>query len=130
MLGGGSAAVAAYLADRRRFKREDDRYRDHFERRQVYTEFVVSWHTFEEVITRRPSASQPLAHSEELEKAELQFQRSYNALSLIAPVEVTEAAADLRKWSQRDRSVRDEDPGAPGRFWKAARKDLGKWPSR
>jgi hypothetical protein len=47
-------------------------------------------------------------------------QRSFNFLSLIAPVEVTEAAA----------SVRDREPGAPGRFWKAARKDLGKWPSQ
>jgi len=45
-----------------------------------------------------------------------EFQRSFNALSLIAPEEVHAAAA----------SVRDGEDGAPGRFWKAARKDLGK----
>ena len=32
LIGGGSAALAAYLADMRRFKRED-RHRDHAERR-------------------------------------------------------------------------------------------------
>ena len=49
-----------------------------------------------------------------------EFQRSFNALSLIAPEEVHAAAA----------SVRDGEDGAPGRFWKAARKDLDKWPPR
>ena len=54
------------------------------------------------------------------EEADLEFQRSFNALSLIALDEVRAAADDVRK----------EKSGAPGRFWKAVRKDLGKWPSR
>jgi len=108
-IGAGSAAFAAYLADRRRFKRED-KYRDYADRRQVYLEFLASWHSYEETRTRTPR------DQKEFEKAELQFQRSFNALSLIAPEEVHAAAA----------SVRDGEDGAPGRFWKAARKDLGK----
>ena len=127
-LAGGLIAIAAglvgfggsYWTQTQQWRREDE-HRDYAERRQAYTEFLASWHSFEEVRTRQqPSTSQPLAAFEELQKAELQFQRSFNVLSLIAPVEVTEAAA----------SVRDREPGAPGRFWKAARKDLGKWPSQ
>jgi len=50
-IGGGSAALAAYLADVRRFKRED-RYRDHAERRQVYSEDLAAWESYEEVRMR------------------------------------------------------------------------------
>jgi hypothetical protein len=103
--------VGNYWREKQQWKRED-KYRDYAERRQVYTEFIVSWHSFEEVRTRQPSARQ----LEELQIAELHFQRSFNALSLIAPVEVTSAAA----------GVREGRDGAPGRFWKAAREDLGK----
>jgi hypothetical protein len=39
-IGGGSAALAAYLADIRRFKQED-RCRDHAERRQSYYEYLA-----------------------------------------------------------------------------------------
>jgi hypothetical protein len=114
LVGGGSAADAAYLADRRRFKRED-RCRDHSERRQAYVEFLSSWYSYEEVRTRLPSTRDPLGTHAELAEAELQFQRSFNVLSLIAPDEVHAAAV----------SVREGEEGAPGRFWKAARKDLG-----
>jgi hypothetical protein len=118
--GGLLTFAGGYWIETRQWKREDE-HRDYAERRQAYTEFLASWHSFEEVRTRQqPSTSQSLAAFEELQKAELQFQRSFNTLSLIAPVEVTEAAA----------SVRDREPEAAGRFWKAARKDLGKWPSR
>ncbi len=56
-IGGASAAVTSYLADQRRFKRED-KYRDYGERRQAYTEFLTSWHSLEETKTRsRPPAS-------------------------------------------------------------------------
>jgi hypothetical protein len=51
LIGGGSAALAAYLADIRRFKRED-RHRDHAERRQSYYEYLAAWETYEEVRTR------------------------------------------------------------------------------
>ena len=85
-IGAGSAAFAAYLAHRRRFKREDQ-YRDYADRRQVYLEFLASWHSYEETRTRTPR------NQKEFEKAELQFQRSFNALSLIAPEEVHAAAA-------------------------------------
>src|SRR3712207_4075682 len=70
-IGGASAAVTSYLADRRRFKRED-KYRDHSERRQAYTEFLTSWHSYEETRTR----SHPPASRQEREEASLQFQRS------------------------------------------------------
>jgi hypothetical protein len=108
----GSAAFAAYLADRRRFKRED-KYRDYADRRQVYLEFLASWHSYEETRTRTPR------DQKEFEEASLELQRRFNALSLIAPEEVRAAAV----------SVREGEDGAPGRFWKAARKDLDKWPS-
>jgi hypothetical protein len=96
LVGGGSAADAAYLADRRRFKRED-RYRDHSERRQAYVEFLSSWHSYEEVRTRLPSTRDPLGTHAELEEAVLQFQRSFNVLSLIAPDEVHAAAVSVRE---------------------------------
>ena len=105
--------VGGYWIQTRHWKREDE-YRDYAERRQVYLEFLVSWHSYEDARTRVPP------DQKEHEKAELAFQRSFNALSLIAPEEVRAAAVD----------VREGEPGAPGRFWKAARKDLGKWPSR
>ncbi len=50
-----------------------------------------------------------------LDEAHRQLLRTFNALSLIAPKEVREAAAE----------VVNEVEGAPGRFWKAARKDVG-----
>ena len=111
-IGAGSASIAAYLADSRRFKRVD-KYRDYADRRQAYLEFVASWHSYEEAKTRTPPDQQAC------EEADLEFQSSFNALSLIAPDEVRAAADDVGK----------EKSGAPGRFWKAVRNDLGKWPS-
>jgi hypothetical protein len=87
------------------------------ERRQVYSEFVASWHSYEDARTRRPR------DQEEFVKANLAFQRSFNALSLIAPNEVRAAADGIRQEEVRGR--RQEVSGAPGRFWEAARKDLG-----
>ena len=42
LLGGGSAVVAGYFADKRRFEREDQ-YRDHAERREAYARFLAAW---------------------------------------------------------------------------------------
>jgi hypothetical protein len=111
--GGLLTFAGGYWIQTRQWKRED-KYRDYADRRQVYLEFLASWHSYEETRTRTPR------DQKEFEKAELQFQRSFNALSLIAPEEVHAAAA----------SMRDGEDGAPGRFWKAARKDLDKWPPR
>ena len=111
--GGLLTFAGGYWIQTRQWKRED-KYRDYADRRQVYLEFLASWHAYEETRTRTPR------DQKEFEKAELQWQRSFNALSLIAPEEVHAAAA----------SMRDGEDGAPGRFWKAARKDLDKWPPR
>jgi hypothetical protein len=87
------------------------------ERRQAYFEFLARWHSYEDARTRNPR------NQEEFEKANLAFQRSFNALSLIAPYEVRAAADAIRQEEVPGR--RQEASGAPGRFWKAARKDLG-----
>jgi hypothetical protein len=121
--GGLLTFAGGYWIQTRQWKREDE-YRDYADRRQAYLEFVASWHSYEEAQTRTPPDQRVR------EEADLKIQRNFNALSLIAPEEVRAAADDVRKWSDRDRRVPDEDPGAPGRFWKAARKDLGKWPPR
>jgi hypothetical protein len=115
-IGGGSAALAAYLADVRRFKRED-KYRDHAERRQVYSEYLAAWESYEEVRTRlgQPVTPDRISAHQELRQAQLKLLSRYNALSLIAPIYVTKEALGMRQGK----------PGAPGRFWKAARKDLG-----
>jgi len=116
LIGGGSAALAAYLADRRRFKRED-RHRDHTERRQSYYEYLAAWETYEEVRTRldQPFTPNRISALPELRQAQLKLLSRYNALSLLAPTDVRKEALGMREGT----------PGAPGRFWKAARKDLG-----
>lgn len=115
-VGGGSAALAAYLADMRRFKRED-RHRDHAERRQSYSEYLAAWETYEEVRTRlnQPVTPDRISAHPELRQAQLKLLSRYNALSLIAPIYVTKEALGMRQGK----------PGASGRFWKAARQDLG-----
>jgi hypothetical protein len=115
-IGGGSAALAAYLADVRRFKRED-RHRDHAERRQSYYEYLSAWETCEEVRTRldQPCTPDRISALPELRQAQLKLLSRYNALSLLAPTDVRKEALGMRECQ----------PGAPGRFWEAARKDLG-----
>src|SRR5215217_512132 len=83
--GGLLTFAGGYWMQTRQWKRED-KYRDYADRRQVYLEFLASWHSYEETRTRTPP------DQKEFEKAELQFQRSFNALSLIAPEEVHAAA--------------------------------------
>ena len=119
-IGAGSAAFAAALADRRRFKRED-KYRDYADRRQVYLEFLASWHSYVETGTRTPR------NQKEFEEAKLELQRRFNALSLIAPEEVRAPASEMMRAPEQ--AARGREEGPPGRFWKAVRKDLGKWPS-
>jgi hypothetical protein len=116
LIGGGSAALAAYLADMRRFKRED-RHRDHTERRQSYNEYLSAWETCEEVRTRlnQPFTPHRISAIPELRQAQLKLLSRYNALSLLAPTDVRKEALGMR----------EGQPGAPGRFWQAARKDLG-----
>jgi hypothetical protein len=114
---GGGAAFTAYLADRRRFGRED-RYRDHSERRRVYSEFLAKWDAYE----RARNTLYIGPDRTEVEDARWQFHSSFNALSLLAPEEVRAAADALLKWSEQDPP--DRDPAVPGLFWKAARKDL------
>jgi hypothetical protein len=115
-IGGGSAALAAYLADIRRFKREDG-HRDHAERRQSYYEYLAAWETYEEVRTRldQPFTPNRISALPELRQAQLKLLSRYNALSLLAPTYVRREALGMREGK----------PGAPGLFWKAARKDLG-----
>jgi hypothetical protein len=126
LLGVGSALLATYLADRRRFKYED-KHRDYPDRQRAYADFLTSWHAYEEAKTILGDEGRKA-----LDKAELQFQRSYNLLSLLAPEEVRKAADDLRREAHgaADGEAADgpskRKEGPPGRFWKAARKDLGK----
>jgi hypothetical protein len=82
------------------------------ERRRVYSEFLASWSRYEEAKKRAPQGPQRLQARDE---ALLELLRTFNALSLIAPEEVRAAAEGMRKG----------EPEAPGRFWKAAGKDLG-----
>jgi hypothetical protein len=107
-IGGASAAAASYLVDQRRFEREDAAVR-----RQVYSEFTLRWTLYEEAKTDfkqlKPGSPQ------KLDEAHRQLLRTFNALSLIAPEEVRAAADEVVK----------EAEGAPGRFWKVARKDVG-----
>jgi hypothetical protein len=124
------AALAIFATDRRERARQDherklkqmeledqrqSRLRD--ERRQAYFEFLARWHSYEDARTRTPR------NQEEFEKANLAFQRSFNALSLIAPNEVRAAADAIRQEEVPGR--RQEAAGAPGRFLKVAREDLG-----
>jgi hypothetical protein len=122
-IGAGSAAFAAYLADRRRFKRED-KYRDYADRRQAYLEFVASWQSYKRAL-RRAGQRSTVAAVKEMEEADYEFNMSFNALSLIAPEEVRAAASDLLHHPEE----LGEGEGASGRFWKAVQKDLDKWPS-
>lgn len=115
ILGGLLVFAGTYWIQTRQWKREDE-YRDYAERRQVYSEFVLRWTLYEEAENRAHPGLQGL---QERDEAHLALLRSFNALSLIAPEEVRAAA----------HGVREGEPEAPGQFWKAARKDLGKWPS-
>jgi hypothetical protein len=109
VFGGLVALGGNYWLETLRWKREDQ-YRDYAERRQVYADFVSRWFTYTDL------QHLPGADPKEVFEAQAQLLRSFNALSLIAPDEVRAAAA----------GVKDGVPDAPGRFWKAARKDLGK----
>ena len=126
LIGGGSALFGAYLADRRRFQYED-KHRDYPDRQRAYAEFLTSWHAYEDAKTILGAEGRKA-----LDEAERQFQRSFNLLSLLAPEEVRAAADDLRREAHgATNEVRvKKKEGAPGRFWKAARQDLGKWPPR
>jgi hypothetical protein len=88
------------------------------ERIRVYSEFRARWEANE----RAQNTLYIGPDRTEVEDARWQFQSSFNALSLLAPEEVRAAADALLKWSEQDPP--DRDPAVPGRFWKAARKDL------
>jgi hypothetical protein len=112
VIAGGLVALGGnYWIEMRRWKRED-KYRDYAERHQVYVDFIADWFSYEDRVNL------PQANPEEVNEAWTQLLRSFNALSLLAPDEVRAAAV----------SVREGKSGGPGRFWKAARKDLGKLP--
>jgi hypothetical protein len=103
-------------AHERELKREEleaqrqERLRD--ERIRVYTEFLSRWTLYDDAWTRGP---------QERDAARLEFMRSYNALSLLAPKEVLAAATEVFNRSTQ----RQQQKGAPGRFWEAAQEDLG-----
>jgi hypothetical protein len=131
IVGGALTLAGNYWMETRRWKREDA-HRDYPDRQRAYAEFLTSWHAYEEA-----KGIVGAEGRQALEEAELQFQRSFNILSLLAPEEVRAAAVELRKEAHgakdKDGGAADDVPqkeGAPGRFWKAARKDLGKWPPR
>jgi len=107
-IGGASAAVSSYQADKRRFKREDEAVR-----RQVYSEFTLRWTLYEEA--KKDFKQRSPGSPQKLDEAHRQLLRTFNALSLIAPDEVRAAADGVVK----------EVEGAPGRFWEIARKDVG-----
>ena len=128
----GIAVVAILATDRRereRLKHErqlkleelenqrHSRLRD--ERIRVYSEYLASWESYE----RARNTLYIGPDRTEVKEAQLQLLSSFNALSLLAPEEVRAAALGLREWSESD--PKDRDPAAPGRYWKAARKDLG-----
>jgi hypothetical protein len=106
--GAGSAFVASFFADRRRFKREDEAVR-----REVYAEFILRWTLYEEA--KKALEQLEPESSQKFDEANRVLLRTFNALSLIAPKEVREAA----------KAVVDEVEGAPGRFRQVARKDVG-----
>jgi hypothetical protein len=95
-IGGGAAAFTAYLADRRRFQRED-RYRDHSERRRSYSEFLARWEAYE----RAKNTLYIGPDRTEVEDARWQLHSSFNALSLLAPEEVRAAADALERFANR-----------------------------
>jgi hypothetical protein len=117
VIAGGALGIAGnYWIETRRWKREDE-YRNYADRQRVYAEFSASWYSYEEVKNTRFGGE---AGWKALEEAHRQLQRSFNTLSLIAPDEVRAAAEDVLM----------KKPDAYPPFWKAARKDLGKWPPR
>jgi len=116
IVGGALTLAGNYWMETRRWKREN-KYRNYAERRQVYSEFLTRWHSYEDLRTREHR------DQEEFVKANLAYQRSFNALSLIAPEEVRTAADAMRR--EEVRGHRQEASGAPSRFVQAARKDLG-----
>lgn len=83
------------------------------ERRQAYLEFESRWTWYEHA--RRGGDPR-----EEYE-ARTEFMRSINALSLLAPEKVREAAFVVFNRSTQGK----QQDKAPGLFWKAAREDLG-----
>jgi hypothetical protein len=115
-IGSGVAYLAAYFADRRRFKQEDEAVR-----REVYAEFTLRW-TLHNEANKAFKQLEPES-PQKLDEAYRQLLRTFNALSFVAPEEVREAADELVKWSERDDE--DRDPDVPGRFWEVARKDVG-----
>jgi hypothetical protein len=125
VIAGGTLGLAGnYWIETQRWKRED-KYRDYADRQRVYAEFTTSCSSYEEVKNTRLGDE---AGRKALEEAHLQLLRSFNTLSLLAPEEVRAAALHLREWSES--RPEDRDPAAPGHFWKAVQKDLGKWPPR
>ena len=129
VIAGGALGIGGnYWIETRRWRREDE-YRDYADRRHVYTEFVTSWFSYEEV---KHTRLRDEAGRKALEVAQLQLQRSFNALSLLAPEEVRAGADGILKEALgvtdggATVGARKKKEGAPGRFWKAARKDLGK----
>jgi hypothetical protein len=142
IVGGALTLAGNYWIETRRWNREDeietrrwkreDEYRDYADRRHVYTEFTLSWSRYEEVKHTRIGDE---AGRKALEEARLQLLRSFNALSLLTPEEVRAAAHGVltEALGVPDRGAADnvrKEGGAPGRFWKAVQKDLGKWPPR
>ncbi|HET6661985.1 MAG TPA: hypothetical protein VFH16_18910 [Rubrobacter sp.] len=115
-IGSGVAYLAAYFADRRRFKREDEAVR-----REVYAEFTLRWTLHDEA--KKAFKQLEPESPQKLDEAYRQLLRTFNALSFVAPEEVREAADELVKWSERDDE--DRDPDVPGRYWEVARKDVG-----
>jgi hypothetical protein len=109
LLGAGSAFVASFFADRRRFKREDT-YRDYAERREVYAEFLSSWRDLES--HSGESELEEWFRGEDRQKVE----RSLAVIRLIAPGLVEQAAE------------RTLEGGGVLDFIRLAREDLGKRP--
>lgn len=117
-IGAGSAALAAFLADRRRFRREDEAVR-----RAIYAEFVLRWTLYKEA--ERDLLQLEPGSPQKNEEAFRVLLRAFNALSLVAPTEVREAAAKvLEEVGVAATEGLTEEEGAPGRFWKVARKDV------
>jgi hypothetical protein len=132
LIGGTISTLATYLSDRRRFKHEN-KYRDYGERRQAYAGFLASWNAVQRgsgAVPRNPWTAQ---YQEELRnrihETRLQLDKSFYALSLIAPDAVRQAAEDmLDAEGDAEGVVAGVDEWAE-RFLAAARKDIEKEPS-
>jgi hypothetical protein len=124
LIGAGAAILSGYLADRRRWKREDT-YRDHDQRREAHLRFL--------------SACDRIHEGETGKEMYLELKQSAQNIKLVSPSERVSDAAERLFLLLAPDTVRDGLPAMkdPDRydallqeFYDSAREDLGKPPLR